>query len=306
MTKPLIHIIVVLYNSDDAFSTLWQHLVAQHCQEWRLVAIDNASLDGSADTLHAITDPRLTAVVNGTNLGFADGVNQGLRRAVQDGATHCMLLNPDTVLPPYFLQELTDRWHQNGWPVIAPRVMRLEDPSRSWYAGGHLEYGWIFANRHDDYNPDDATEPKVVDFASGCCLGVSTETLRKVGLLDESFFVYWEDTDFCMRLKEAGIPIHYLPEPFLLHEGGGSSGGETSHGGLRLFYKGYVLFLRKHFGLRVALATMARVFLRERERPSTDRKGRWIIVSAMLQGLRARFLQEPCLDGPPIPPHIDV
>lgn len=84
-------------------------------------------------------------------------------------------------------------------------------------------------------------------------MGLSSEVLRRVGLLDESFFVYWEDTDYCMRLKAAGVPITYVRDPMLLHEGGASSGGETSPAATRLYYTGYALLLRKHFGLRRAL-----------------------------------------------------
>lgn len=176
-------------------------------------------------------------------------MNQGLRIATDEGAQRCFLLNPDTVLPENFLKDFLDIWTRHRWLVVAPRIMRAEDPSQSWYAGGCLDYGWAFSNHHEIYSSDDTPDPREVDFASGCCLGLSTEALRRIGLLDESFFIYWEGADYCMRLKAAGIPIAYIRDPMLWHEGGASSGGETSPAATRLYYTGYALLLRKHFGL---------------------------------------------------------
>ena len=295
MTTSLLHIVVVLYNSADTFTTMWRSLTAQTCRDWRLVAIDNNSADGSAAMLAALSDPRLQVVANTENVGFARAVNQGLRLAVGQGAERCMLLNPDTVLPPDFLADLLGVWTEHRWPVVAPRVMCADDTSRSWYAGGHLDYGWVFANKHEDFSPDDPPGPRKVDFASGCCLGLPVDTLRRVGLLDESFFVYWEDTDYCMRLKTAGIPIMYLPKPLLLHEGGASSGGESSPAATRLFYTSYALLLRKHFGIRQAVKMAFRAFRRERARTNEAPGHSQRVAAALWNGLRKPLRPEPRL-----------
>lgn len=295
MNSSLIHIVVVLYNSGDAFASMWNDLTKQTCRDWRLIAIDNNSADNSASMLASLSDSRLHVIENRENVGFARAVNQGLRLAAEQGAERCMLLNPDTVLPVEFLKDLISNWIQHGWLVVAPRIMWTEDTSRSWYAGGYLDYGWVFANQHSDFSPDDPSEPREVDFASGCCLGLSMEVLRRVGLLDESFFVYWEDTDYCVRLKAAGIPITYLRDPMLLHEGGASSGGTFSPAGVKLFYSSYALMLRKHFGLREALRMAFRVLRREHshkyEPPGHVRR----VAAALWRGLRLPILPEPRL-----------
>lgn len=295
MNTPLLHIVVLLYNSSDAFARLWSHLAAQGLQDWRLIAIDNASADGSLSTLRALSDHRVIVQANETNVGFARAVNQGLRIAAREGAQRCLLLNPDTVLPPDFLKDLVDAWLEHEWAVVAPRVMLLDDPNRSWYAGGSLFHGWTFINQHDEYNPADPHDPRIVDFASGCCLGLSLRTVEQIGLLDESFFVYWEDTDFCIRLKAAGIPIHYLPSLMILHEGGASSGGETSPAATRLYYTSYAQLLRKHFGLATTLRTMFRVLRRERAYRGDESGLVRNIAFAMLRGLRVPFLPIPHL-----------
>ncbi len=173
-----------------------------------------------------------------------------------------------------------ERWTELGAEVIAPRIMFQDDPGISWYAGGSLEYGWIFSNRHHEFDPSIPDEG-AVSFASGCCLGLSHSVLSDVGLLDESFFVYWEDTDFCIRLGKAFKTIHYVSEPFLLHQGGASSGGERSLAATRLYYRCYAQLLRKHFGIAVAIRTVARIIAKESRRDGKA-PGHWRRVAAAL------------------------
>ena len=295
MTPSLTYIIVVLYNSCETFSALWRSLAAQTCDSWRVIAIDNNSADDSAFMLRALSDPRVHVVENKKNVGFARAVNQGLRLAAEQGADRFLLLNPDTVLPEGFLEDLIVTWTEHDWPVVAPRIMCAEAPSQSWYAGGRLDYGWLFANYHDVFSPADTRDPRAVDFASGCCLGLSKEALHRVGLLDESFFVYWEDVDYCVRLKAAGIPITYLRDPMLLHEGGASSDGTFSPAGVRLFYSSYALILRKHFGIRRTLRMILRMLLREHANNENDLGHLRRVAASLWHGLRLPLLPEPTL-----------
>lgn len=288
-------LVVVLYNSKDTFLSLWAQLQAQTMRDWRVVVVDNASADGSGAAVQALQDDRIELVLNPGNAGFARAVNQGLRLASDAGISRFLLLNPDTSLAPGFLQSLVDTWDRHDWGVVAPRIMQLEDPSKSWYAGGSLDYGWIFANAHDEYVEGSDLQPRPVDFTSGCCLGLTKSVLERVGLFDESFFVYWEDTDFCMRLKAVGEPIQYVPGFVLLHEGGASSGGERSRTATRLYYHSYMQLVRKHFGLRTALTTMARVLRLEQSRTGLAAPLVRLKAAAMLAGLASPLRPVPKL-----------
>ncbi len=277
-------IIVVLYHSEEAIQPLWDCLRAQTFTGWRLIAIDNASGDGAAAFLEATQDPRVTLHQNPRNEGFARAVNTGLRAAAAQGETRCLLLNPDVVFEPNFLQDLMDRWTDCAADVVAPRVMQQDAPDTAWYAGGILDFGWTFSSRHELRLGADHGS-RIVEFASGCCLGLTTAALRRIGLLDESFFVYWEDTDFCLRLKSAGLPIHYISEPFLLHQGGASSGGERSPSATRLYYRGYAQVLRKHFGVFTTLRTIMRTLAKETTRPGRPPGHGKRVGIALLYGL---------------------
>lgn len=281
---PPLSIIVVLYESGDAAATLWDCLRAQTLADWTLIVIDNNSSDDAGEVFSKADDSRVVFSTNAANEGFARAVNAGIRTAALRGAERFLLLNPDVSFGPDFLRLLTDEWSARDAAVIAPRVMHQDSRDVSWYAGGSLEYGWIFTNRHDDYKTD-GPGSRIVTFASGCCLGLSRRTVRAVGLLDETFFVYWEDTDYCLRLKEAGTPIHYVSEPVLFHKGGASSGGDRSPAAKRLYYRSYALLMKKHFGVRTAVTTALRVVLLERNRDGRISSDVRVVATALLHGL---------------------
>jgi GT2 family glycosyltransferase len=282
-------LVTVLYNGRACLPAFAASLLAQDFRDWQLIAVDNASADGSAAVLADAGDARISVVGNARNLGFARAANQGIRAALARGAGFVVLINNDTVLPADFLSRFCARRRDTGAEVIAPRIMQLGRPDEAWYAGGHLEHGWIFRNVHEPYDPAAASmaAARPVGFASGCCLGLTRSVLARAGLFDESFFVYWEDTDFCLRLQQLGIAIHYVDDVVIFHEGGHSSDGEFSAAFNRLYFRSYVQLLRKHFGLAVALRTILRVTLKELGRPNKRWPRLLAMLTAMLQGLFA-------------------
>lgn len=286
VTKRL-HLVIVLYNSATALPAFLHCLQAQTLTDWRLIAVDNASTDGSAKLIAELCDGRTRLLCNGRNLGFASAANQGMREAAAEGGIDFVLINPDTVFKPDFLQSMLGHQRDTNAAVMTPRIMRADKPHEAWYAGGHFTRDWVFWNAHEPYDAAADSGVRPVEFASGCCLLLRRDVLDRVGLLDERFFVYWEDADFCLRLAEHGIAITYVPDLMMLHEGGASTGGEFSTGYSALYYRSYTQLLRKHFGTRAALATIMRLmkaamFRRTKLWRTIAREG-----SAMLSGIVA-------------------
>ncbi|TZG24173.1 glycosyltransferase family 2 protein [Sphingomonas montanisoli] len=257
-----VDIVTVLFNSGDVLDRFVASLVGQQGVQWRLIAVDNASSDGCADRLEALGDPRIVVLRNATNTGFARATNRGLRHALSLGSEFMMLLNNDTAFEPEFLKDLLDARDHHQADVIAPRILYLRDPDHAWYAGGHFNNDWIFKSIHEEADSPDEPDHRIVDFASGCCLGITRAVTDTIDLLDERFFVYWEDTDFCMRLKMEAIPIHYVRGITLLHDSSALTGGPNSQTFIRLFYRGYMQLLMKYFGMvyagRAALRLIAK------------------------------------------------
>ncbi len=284
-----LYIITVFYNSRGCISPFLQCLADQDFHEWNLVVIDNASTDGTPNLLDTVVDSRITTVRNLTNLGFSKAVNQALRMAFRQGGELMIIINNDVWFPPDFLSQLITAHRELQADVIVPRIMRLDRPNEAWYAGGHLDYGWVFKNVHEPYNPENSSRVRTVEFASGCCLGLSRRVLTTVGLFDESFFVYWEDTDYCIRLKDHGFPIYYFSDIVMMHEGGHASGGELSATFNKLFWCSYVKILRKHFGLFVTIRTMLRISAKELGRPNRRASQIAVMMMAMVRGLATRL-----------------
>lgn len=290
-----VHLVTVLYRSEAGLPAFLASLQAQDIADWRLHVVDNASPDRSRELVAACADPRIGMTVNAVNLGFAKAANQGLRAAAAAGGAFFLVINNDTAFAPDFLRRLAGLRAALNADVITPRIMRSDRPDEGWYAGGSLDRGRIFINVHHRYDPQASRAPVPVDFASGCCLGLARRVVERIGLFDESFFVYWEDTDYCMRLNAHGIVMMYVPELTMLHAAGASSGGEFSDDYLRLYYRSYAQFLRKHFGGRRLATTLFWLWWRDKGRVRRYR-ALAIAVAAMIRGLRAPLLPEPALD----------
>jgi GT2 family glycosyltransferase len=293
----IIHIVTVLYNSAAVLDRFIASLTAQRHVGWRLIAIDNASRDGCADRLAALADPRIVVLRNASNTGFARATNRGLRHALEEGGEFVVLMNNDVEFAPDFLGDFLAARRTLDAQAITPRIAYLRSPDEAWYAGGHFDSSWIFKSVHEESDPPDAPDVRTVDFASGCCLGLTRAVLERVGLLDERFFVYWEDTDYCLRLRAAGIPIHYLRRLTLLHDSSALAGGHNSPTFISLFYRGYMQILMKYFGPAYTLRAMLRLLAKHKGHRDSHGGLAWPrMLGAMVRGLTLSCL--PCRDIP--------
>jgi GT2 family glycosyltransferase len=262
-SSPL-HLVTILYRSSKSFPGFLDGLLEQDRTDWRLHIIDNGD-PVSAAIAESRADPRISLSRNHANFGFARAANQGMRMALAEGAKSVVLINNDITMPPDLLSALGEAERQFPGAVLSPRIMEADKPGVAGYAGGSISKSWIYQIVRHPYDPT-VTVPQLVAFAPGCCLLVPASALGKVGFLDERFFVYWEDTDFCLRLNQAGIPIYYLPMTSILHKGAESSGGVLSPTFNKYYYASYMQFLKKHFGFVHAVTSMLRLTRQDWER----------------------------------------
>jgi GT2 family glycosyltransferase len=274
-----IHLVTILYRSGESFPGFLRNMLAQDRPDWRLHIIDNGDPQ-SAAVAEALADPRISISRNPANLGFARAANQGMREALAEGARAVLLINNDVILPANLISGFGEAARQLPGAVLSPRIM--DTPDVCGFAGGSIDKNWIFESVSRPYDPA-VTEPQRSEFAWGCCLFVPAEVLNKVGFLDERFFVYWEDSDFCLRLNQAGVPIYYLPGISIHHKGRESTGGGFSPAYQKLFCISHMQFLKKHFGFGHALVTMLRLMRRDLERRNFVHFG--VKMGAMLRGL---------------------
>lgn len=210
-----------------------------------VIVIDNGSTDGS---IHLVAErfPKVALVQNEQNLGFARANNQAL--SISHGR-YFLLLNSDTVMLPGcidMLVEVADQHPKLG--IVAPRVLNMDGSLQiSW--GGFPSFlsevtGRYFRTRHIVANVPYAYD---VDWVLGACMLVRSKTVADVGKLDDDYFFYSEEIDWCYRIKKRNWKIWYITNAEIYHLGGGSTQSGSLTQLVRL-YRGKLLFFQKHHG----------------------------------------------------------
>jgi len=154
---------------------------------------------------------------NRRNLGFARGCNLGIKKALKQKATAVLLLNQDTIADKEFLGPLL----KNPGDIVAP-VIKFKRQGK-WVDdfGGRVNW-WIGRSSHREspsgHSRCVAPRWGNPDYVSGCCMLIKKSVFEKIGLLDERYFLYFEDVDFCLRAKKAGFKIAIEPKSFIIHK----------------------------------------------------------------------------------------
>jgi GT2 family glycosyltransferase len=254
------------------------------------ILVDHGSTDGSL----ALVRERFPTVrvIEQANIGMGGGNNAGMRVA---SGRYFLLLNSDAWLEPGALSALADFADRHREAAIVGPRLRNEDGSlqrsvRAFPSRWRLATEYFFLRKLGPgttlLNPlyvggFDHDETREVDWVSGACLFVRREATDAVGLLDESFFMFSEETDWCFRFREAGWSVLFYPGAEVTHVGGATHAGRLYEENLR----GHLRFLAKHRGLRDAertrrmlvraLRLRARLFRGERGRRYAE-AARWL------------------------------
>lgn len=211
-----------------------------------ILLIDNGSGDDSADILEK-TLLGITIVTIPENLGFAGGCNVGLRYALEEGYKFTLLVNNDAFPEVDMLSKLLAEM-KDDVGLVSPKV--LYHPERAYISfGGGRQHPLLLELRDEAAGKLDGPDwevTKEVDYLWGTCWLVNLAALEKVGLLDERFFMYYEDLDWSIRFKQAGYRLLWVGKARLYHQESRSTGGTDSP--LRRYYlaRSSVLFFRRH------------------------------------------------------------
>jgi GT2 family glycosyltransferase len=245
---PPVYVILVNWNGREVTLDCLASLRRVTYPALRTVVVDNASTDGSVAEIRA-RYPEVEVLVMAENLRFAGGNNAGMRHALSAGAEYILLLNNDTVVDPGCIEPLVAPLKAD--PLIgmaAPKIYYHAAPDLIWFAGGVVSM-WTGTMRHTGIREADHGQydtPRDIEYATGCCVMVRSAVLREVGMLDESFFIYGEDADWSMRVREAGYRIVYEPASKVWHRVSVSSGGHLSAFKLRNKFLSNVRFFARH------------------------------------------------------------
>lgn len=213
-----ITIVLVNYNGRNFLKNCIESIRAQTYNNISLLIVDNNSSDDSVNYLKS-TYPEIPVIVCSKNHGFAKGNNIGIRRALEAGADYILLLNVDTVIDEHLVEYLMKE--ADSQTVTVPKIYSDKRMMKIWYSGGEIDY---INGRAFHYEKWECSEGNEVSFACGCCILIHKNILERVGMFDEHYYLYFEDTDFSARLAKENIKIKYVKEARMWHKVGGSGG----------------------------------------------------------------------------------
>ena len=196
-----------------------------------VIVVDNASTDGTSEAVRR-EFPAVELIENPENLGFAEGNDVGIRRALAQGADHVLVLNNDTEVDVGFLAPLLEEAARRpDAGALSPKILFAEPSDVIWFAGAEYDARSGYNGRHRGYREaDDGRFDAVVETGRVCgaAMLVPRDVLEKVGVFDPELFAYSEDTDWSLRAREAGYRHYVVPASRVWHKVSAASGGESS------------------------------------------------------------------------------
>jgi N-acetylglucosaminyl-diphospho-decaprenol L-rhamnosyltransferase len=249
-----VSVVVVSFNTRELLARCLESVGAEAGRRSvEIVVVDNGSSDGSA-AMVGERFPAVRLIENGANLGFAAAANRAIRSS---RAAYVLLLNSDAALDPGSLAALLER--ADATPraaIVGARLAHADGRFQASHAPfptlfvealiltgvGRLLHGPWYPSR----GPQESGVARAVDYVPGACLLVRRAAIEAVGLLDEQYFMYSEEVDWCYAMKRAGWQVWYEPRASAVHRIGASS--QRSQQREALLYRGRVRFFRKHYG----------------------------------------------------------
>jgi GT2 family glycosyltransferase len=263
-----------------------------------LLVVDNGTGAHDPDEVEAAA-PGCELIAVPENRGFTGGSNLGIRRALAAGAEFVLLLNNDATLDPGCLTELVRVARgAPGVAAVGAKVLSAANPRTLWLAWGNLTYRAAlveFVGQGDADGPE-FDEVREVDWVPGCAMLLTAGALAQIGLLDERFFAYHEDVDWCTEARARGFRVLFAPAARVIHYGEGSLAPRGPANPARyLSARNTILFARKHARphewLRLGLAITASLPLELARRwPRGEGRVVTLLVRGYVDGLLGRDL----------------
>lgn len=219
-------IVIVNYNGGKYQNECIKSLLNASYENIEIIIVDNGSEDNSMQMLDAFPSKKIHRIYLNENFGVAKGNNIGIKKSIELDCNYTLLLNNDTVVNAEFLSKLLEK--TKIYSIVVPKIY-FYGTNKIWYGGGvfnkikatniHLNYGEEDFNiKYNDY----------YEYAPTCCMLINNSIFEKVGLMDEKYFLYFDDADFCFRLKLAGIKIGFCVDSIIYHKVSLSTGGNQS------------------------------------------------------------------------------
>lgn len=188
----------------------------------KIYVVDN----NSGDDLKKELDSQITFIQAGSNLGYTGGNNLGIKAAIKNGCDLVFIINPDTQVDVDCIKSCVEVINSDqNIGIVGPKIL-FSDKKTIWYAGGIFDRDNVLGTHRGVDQRDEGQFNKIeqTDFVSGAAMMVKREVFDDIGLFDERYFLYYEDSDFCLRAKEKGFKLVYNPQALVYHKNAQATG----------------------------------------------------------------------------------
>jgi len=267
--RPKVSIILLNYNGFDDSISCFQSLQQISYVNYDVIIVDNASPDASMDKFvaymqeqeieHVFFKSPEVALQDGSiakvslihsdfNGGYGYGNNIGIKYALKNGADYVLILNNDTIVNPDFLEPMVQMCEEDtNIGIASGKIYFYDRPDTFWFNGGKLHQCTAKAE-HFNFNEKDVgqiiNEP--VTFISGCMWLIPVEVFKRIGFINEEYFMYVEDVEYCQRIVKQGYKLKVCGDSVIYHNVGGTSGGHLSDFSVYWMARNYYSFIKEN------------------------------------------------------------
>lgn len=250
MDDPLVSIIIVNWNGWKDTLECLESIFKINYPNYDIIVVDNHSQDDSINQLKNYSvNNNFKLIENEENYGFAEGNNIGIKYALKYlNPKYILLLNNDTIVDKNFLKELTsvgEKYTKSG--ILGPKIYSYDNPDIIWSAG--CKISWKFARGiqigSGKTDKDQYDNPEEVAYISGSAFLIKTDTIKNIGLMDNIYFLYFEESDWTLRANQAGYKSLYVPSAKVWHKVSRSGGGISKPIGLYYITRNRWIFMKK-------------------------------------------------------------
>jgi GT2 family glycosyltransferase len=291
----LVVAVVLNWNGKQDTLECLETLNHQSYPNLRIILVDNHSTDGSPK---AVSEhyPDVELIINPEDYGFGRGLNVGIRRGLLLGADFIFTVSNDTLVEKDCIQNLLKSANPETG-LLAPMIYYAQQPNVIWALGGQTNRWNLEKQSPWDNQLDQGGWPEVIDqdFVTGCALLFPRSTLEDVGGFDEKIFMYYEDSDLCMRIRKAGRKILVVPSAKMWHKVAASSGGIETPTERYWMARSSIYFFKKHArGIQIPIVILWRAGSALRTTFRLARMKKWHSLKSywlgLYDGLRNRNL----------------
>ncbi len=257
LDAPVVSVCIVTYHARDVLRECLVSLQENTRLPFEVIVVDNGSADGVAEMLHQ-EFPQVHYIQNDHNTGYTFPMNQALKAG---RGQFLMQLNPDTVILPEAVDRLVAFMQTHpeigiSGPKVLNRDLTLQKPCRrgdprpwavfTYFFGlsALFPHSRLFGQYLVSYMDEDVTHP--VAGVAGSCMLIRRQVVDQIGYLDERFFAYQEDADYCYRARQAGWQVYYVPQSQIIHYGGLGGSRVEPYRSIYAWHRSYFIYYQKH------------------------------------------------------------